>query len=106
MSAEIKITNEIKTTSFMEVVVNGKSQGKVAINGSPTLLATAKSLAKDAGINTFVVSINEVYVTDEHTAKSTVIKDGDKVEVKPKDSRGAGPRDGEDEEDGAILFSV
>lgn len=93
MSSEIKITTEKR--HFAEVVINGESKGKREINGGPSLLHFATELAREAGVRTFTVTLDEgdgPTPVSEERAKGRV-PDGATVSVAAKNSRAAAKKD-------------
>lgn len=86
MSVEVKIAT--KTTA--EVIVNGVSKGVRTINGGPSLKDFATQVAKESGIRSFTVTIDEGHGPTPGTSANLdrPVAEGAKVEVKARDSRG------------------
>lgn len=90
---KVNITTEVVTKHFAEVVINGESKGKREINGGPSVLALATSLAKEYGIRGFEVTITDptgasTPITSVDQGRSTPVRDGSRVAVTASDSRG------------------
>lgn len=91
MSNNVRISTETVTKTFAEVIINGESKGKREVNGGPSLKEFATSLAKEYGIRTFTVTVDDAPVTA--ASASQPVPAGASISVQAKDSRGAAEAD-------------
>lgn len=94
-SLEVRLSQETTVKDFAEVIVNGTSRGKRAINGGPSLKEFATKAAQEYGIRTFTVTLDGAPV--KAADASAPVPAGSTVSVQAKDSRGSAPADEQEE---------
>lgn len=86
-NAEVRLTTEVITKKYAEVIINGQSKGKREINGTPSLSEFSQGVAREFGIKGFHVTVDDTPVTRQSQAAAPV-EDGTKVAIATKETRG------------------
>jgi len=95
---EVRLTTETTVRKFAEVIINGVSKGKREINGTPSLSEFSSGVAKEFGIKSFTVTVDDAPVTSREQASAPLTSDT-KVAIATKESRASEDelKDGETE---------
>lgn len=90
-NAEVRLTTEVITKKYAEVIINGQSKGKREINGTPSLSEFSQGVAREFGIKGFHVTVDDTVVTTQAQANAPVGGSEEaptKVAIATKETRG------------------